>query len=54
MDWIGMSCCYCFFFFLIMEEELLVIFLFGEDDLEKIEERKKLKELRSLWRKVIY
>ncbi|XP_011885516.1 PREDICTED: TBC1 domain family member 4 isoform X3 [Cercocebus atys] len=37
-----------------MEEEPLVIFLSGEDDPEKIEERKKSKELRSLWRKAIH
>ncbi|XP_078203019.1 TBC1 domain family member 4 isoform X17 [Callithrix jacchus] len=37
-----------------MEEEPLVIFLSGEDDREKIEERKKSKELRSLWRKAIH
>ncbi|XP_054231208.1 TBC1 domain family member 4 isoform X6 [Homo sapiens] len=37
-----------------MEEEPLVVFLSGEDDPEKIEERKKSKELRSLWRKAIH
>ncbi|PNJ73259.1 TBC1D4 isoform 4 [Pongo abelii] len=37
-----------------MEEEPLIIFLSGEDDPEKIEGRKKSKELRSLWRKAIH
>ncbi|XP_069323252.1 TBC1 domain family member 4 isoform X5 [Eulemur rufifrons] len=37
-----------------MEEEPLVIFLAGDDDPEMIEEKKKSKELRSLWRKAIH
>uniref|UniRef100_A0A8P0T1M3 TBC1 domain family member 4 n=1 Tax=Canis lupus familiaris TaxID=9615 RepID=A0A8P0T1M3_CANLF len=37
-----------------MEEEPLVIFMSGEDDPEKSEERKKAEELRSLWRKAIH
>uniref|UniRef100_A0A8C5XMK8 TBC1 domain family member 4 n=1 Tax=Microcebus murinus TaxID=30608 RepID=A0A8C5XMK8_MICMU len=37
-----------------VEEEPLVIFLAGDDDPEKIEEKKKSKELRSLWRKAIH
>lgn len=37
-----------------MEEEPLVIFLSGEDDPEKAEERKKSKELKSLWKKAIH
>ncbi|XP_021571190.1 TBC1 domain family member 4 isoform X2 [Carlito syrichta] len=37
-----------------MEEEPLVIFLSGDDDPENVEERKKSKELRSLWRKAIH
>ncbi|XP_066093976.1 TBC1 domain family member 4 isoform X5 [Saccopteryx bilineata] len=37
-----------------MEEEPLVIFMSGDDDPEKIEERKKSEELRSLWRKAIH
>ncbi|XP_045423581.1 TBC1 domain family member 4 isoform X2 [Lemur catta] len=37
-----------------MEEEPLVIFLAGDDDPEMIEEEKKSKELRSLWRKAIH
>ncbi|XP_012497606.1 PREDICTED: TBC1 domain family member 4 [Propithecus coquereli] len=37
-----------------MEEEPLVIFLAGDDDPEKMEEKKKSKELRSLWRKAIH
>ncbi|XP_036687298.1 TBC1 domain family member 4 isoform X2 [Balaenoptera musculus] len=37
-----------------MEEEPLVIFVSGDDDPEKAEERKKSEELRSLWRKAIH
>ncbi|XP_059000322.1 TBC1 domain family member 4 isoform X3 [Mustela lutreola] len=37
-----------------MEEEPLVIFVSGEDDPEKAEERKKSEELRSLWKKAIH
>ncbi|XP_032720141.1 TBC1 domain family member 4 isoform X3 [Lontra canadensis] len=37
-----------------MEEEPLVIFMSGEDDPEKAEERKKSEELRSLWKKAIH
>ncbi|KAM9049742.1 TBC1 domain family member 4 isoform 2-T9 [Megaptera novaeangliae] len=37
-----------------MEEEPLVIFVSGDDDPEKSEERKKTEELRSLWRKAIH
>ncbi|XP_053420127.1 TBC1 domain family member 4 isoform X2 [Nycticebus coucang] len=37
-----------------MEEEPMVIFLAGDDDPDKIEEQKKSKELRSLWRKAIH
>ncbi|XP_027625544.1 TBC1 domain family member 4, partial [Tupaia chinensis] len=37
-----------------MEEEPMVIFLSGDDDHEKVEEKKKSKELRSLWRKAIH
>ncbi|XP_068382674.1 TBC1 domain family member 4 isoform X2 [Eschrichtius robustus] len=37
-----------------MEEEPLVIFVSGDDDPEKVEERKKSEELRSLWRKAIH
>ncbi|KAM4859700.1 TBC1 domain family member 4 isoform 1-T1 [Thomomys bottae] len=37
-----------------MEEEPLVIFLSGEDDPEKVEEKKKSKELKSLWKKAIH
>ncbi|XP_077014546.1 TBC1 domain family member 4 isoform X2 [Tamandua tetradactyla] len=37
-----------------MEEEPLVIFLSGDDDPERIEERKKSEKLRSLWRKAIH
>ncbi|XP_071064359.1 TBC1 domain family member 4 isoform X3 [Dasypus novemcinctus] len=36
------------------EEEPLVIFLSGDDDPERVEERKKSEELRSLWRKAIH
>ncbi|XP_062958176.1 TBC1 domain family member 4 isoform X2 [Cynocephalus volans] len=36
-----------------MEEDPLVLFLSGDDDPEKVEE-KKSKELRSLWRKAIH
>ncbi|XP_023477459.2 TBC1 domain family member 4 isoform X5 [Equus caballus] len=37
-----------------MEEEPLVIFMSDEDDPEKVEERNKSEELRSLWRKAIH
>nr|XP_021581767.2 TBC1 domain family member 4 isoform X11 [Ictidomys tridecemlineatus] len=37
-----------------MEEEPLVIFLSGDDDPEKVEEKKKSKELKSLWKKAIH
>ncbi|XP_007939689.1 TBC1 domain family member 4 [Orycteropus afer afer] len=37
-----------------MEEEPHVLFVSGDDDPEKIEERKKSEELRSLWRKAIH
>nr|KAF6461109.1 TBC1 domain family member 4 [Molossus molossus] len=37
-----------------MEEEPGVIFVSGDDDPEKVEERKKSEELRSLWRKAIH
>ncbi|XP_004371477.1 TBC1 domain family member 4 isoform X1 [Trichechus manatus latirostris] len=37
-----------------MEEEPLVIFLTGDNDPEKVEERNKSEELRSLWRKAIH
>nr|XP_031321981.1 TBC1 domain family member 4 isoform X4 [Camelus dromedarius] len=37
-----------------MEEDPLVIFMSGEEDLEKVEERNKSEELRSLWRKAIH
>ncbi|XP_023368962.1 TBC1 domain family member 4 isoform X1 [Otolemur garnettii] len=37
-----------------MEEEPMVIFLAGDDDPDKMEEQKKSKELRSLWRKAIH
>uniref|UniRef100_G3U0Q3 TBC1 domain family member 4 n=1 Tax=Loxodonta africana TaxID=9785 RepID=G3U0Q3_LOXAF len=37
-----------------MEEEPLVIFLSGDNDPEKDEERNKSEELRSLWRKAIH
>ncbi|XP_006832134.1 PREDICTED: TBC1 domain family member 4-like [Chrysochloris asiatica] len=37
-----------------MEEEPHVIFLSGDDDPEKVEERKRSEELRSLWRKAIH
>ncbi|KAM6177782.1 TBC1 domain family member 4 [Rhynchocyon petersi] len=37
-----------------MEEDPLVIFLAGDDDPEKAEERKKSEGLRSLWRKAIH
>ncbi|KAM8785091.1 TBC1 domain family member 4 isoform 2-T2 [Rhynchonycteris naso] len=37
-----------------MEEEPLVIFMSGDDDPEKTEERKKSEDLRSLWRKAIH
>ncbi|XP_057563425.1 TBC1 domain family member 4 isoform X2 [Hippopotamus amphibius kiboko] len=37
-----------------MEEEPLVIFMSGDDGPEKVEERNKSEELRSLWRKAIH
>nr|XP_045001366.1 TBC1 domain family member 4 isoform X1 [Jaculus jaculus] len=37
-----------------MEEEPLVLFLSGEEDPEKAEEKKKSKELKSLWKKAIH
>ncbi|KAL6055889.1 hypothetical protein STEG23_016938, partial [Scotinomys teguina] len=37
-----------------MEEEPLVIFLSGDEDTEKVEEKKKSKELKSLWKKAIH
>lgn len=37
-----------------MEEEPLVIFLSGDEDTEKTEEKKKSKELKSLWKKAIH
>ncbi|XP_036749697.2 TBC1 domain family member 4 isoform X2 [Manis pentadactyla] len=37
-----------------VEEEPLVIFMSGDDDPGKAEERKKSEELRSLWRKAIH
>ncbi|XP_038166432.1 TBC1 domain family member 4 isoform X1 [Arvicola amphibius] len=37
-----------------MEEEPLVIFLSGDEDTEKAEEKKKSKELKSLWKKAIH
>ncbi|XP_004626348.1 TBC1 domain family member 4 isoform X2 [Octodon degus] len=37
-----------------MEEEPLVIFLASDDDPEKVEEKKKSKELKSLWKKAIH
>lgn len=37
-----------------MEEEPLVIFLSGDEDAEKIEEKKKSKEIKSLWKKAIH
>nr|KAF6428587.1 TBC1 domain family member 4 [Rousettus aegyptiacus] len=37
-----------------MEEEPLVIFMSGGDDPEKVRERKKSEELRTLWRKAIH
>ncbi|KAK2507007.1 hypothetical protein MC885_006293, partial [Smutsia gigantea] len=37
-----------------VEEEPLVIFMSGDDDPGKVEERKKSEELRSLWRKAIH
>ncbi|XP_042541348.1 TBC1 domain family member 4 isoform X2 [Dipodomys spectabilis] len=37
-----------------MEEEPLVLFLSGDDDPEKAEEKKKSKELKSLWKKAIH
>ncbi|XP_006882765.1 PREDICTED: TBC1 domain family member 4 isoform X1 [Elephantulus edwardii] len=37
-----------------MEEDPLVIFLSGDDDPEKVEEKKKSEGLRSLWRKAIH
>ncbi|XP_029324730.1 TBC1 domain family member 4 isoform X4 [Mus caroli] len=37
-----------------MEEEPLIIFLSGDEDTEKVEEKKKSKELKSLWKKAIH
>ncbi|XP_038949899.1 TBC1 domain family member 4 isoform X3 [Rattus norvegicus] len=37
-----------------MEEEPLVIFLSGDEDTEKVEEKKKSKEIKSLWKKAIH
>ncbi|XP_021114329.1 TBC1 domain family member 4 isoform X3 [Heterocephalus glaber] len=37
-----------------MEEEPLVIFLSSDDDPGKVEEKKKSKELKSLWKKAIH
>ncbi|XP_073899325.1 TBC1 domain family member 4 isoform X3 [Castor canadensis] len=37
-----------------MDEEPLVIFLSGDDDPEKVEEKRKSKELKSLWKKAIH
>lgn len=37
-----------------MEEDPLVIFLSGEEDPEKGEEKKKSKEFKSLWKKAIH
>ncbi|XP_008846610.1 TBC1 domain family member 4 isoform X1 [Nannospalax galili] len=37
-----------------MEEEPLVLFLSGDEDSEKVEEKKKSKELKSLWKKAIH
>ncbi|KAL1780537.1 TBC1 domain family member 4 isoform X3 [Sigmodon hispidus] len=37
-----------------MEEEPLLIFLTGDEDTEKVEEKKKSKELKSLWKKAIH
>ncbi|GAB1299147.1 TBC1 domain family member 4 [Apodemus speciosus] len=37
-----------------MEEEPLIIFLSGDEDTEKVGEKKKSKELKSLWKKAIH